>query len=177
MRRCAAGEDFYFLQALRKVGCIGVVPDTTVYPSGRVSLRVPFGTGPAIRQAIDGKAVKLYAQESFDELKVFFSAAESAGYGDLSENIQSLVPQYLKEFMQTLNFSTVWAKIVKNTPGNHASLLKALHTYCDGFFIMKFCHYLEEKYPQKFFRQELTVSGNAVEYLNCLRELDRQRFN
>ena len=177
MRRNAAGEDFYFLQALCKTGAVGVVPDTTVYPSGRVSSRVPFGTGPAIQQTLDGKAVKLYNQNCFDELKRFFTAAAGAEYSDLSNNIQELMPQYVKEFLQAQDFSNVWAKIVKNTPGNKSSLLKALHTYCDGFFIMKFCHYLEEKYPQAFARQELAIPGDTVEYLKNLRELDRKRFN
>ena len=176
MRRNAAGEDFYFLQALCKVGPVGVVQDTTVYPSGRVSNRVPFGTGPAIQQAVEGKAVKLYNQKCFDELKEFFTAAASAEYNSLKDNIQELMGQYVKEFLQTQDFSSVWAKSVKNTPKNQQRLLKALHTYCDGFFILKFCHYLEEKYPQIFFRQELVIPGDIAEYLKNLRELDRRRF-
>ena len=176
MRRNSAGEDFYFLQALCKTGPVGVIPDTTVYPSGRVSNRVPFGTGPAIQQALDGRAVKLYNQKCFDELKTFFCAANSAEYSALSGNVQELMPQYVKEFMARMDFTNVWAKIVKNTPKNQQRLLNALHTYCDGFFILKFCHYLEEKYPQIFARQELVISGNTAEYLKNLRELDRRRF-
>ena len=177
MRRNAAGEDFYFLQALCKTGPVGVVPESAVYPSGRVSSRVPFGTGPAIQQSVDGKVIKLYNQRCFDELKAFFTAAANAGYSDLSDNIQELMPQYVKEFLQQQDFSSLWAKIIKNTPKNQRSVLKALHTYCDGFFIMKFCHYLEEKYPQEFARQELDIPGDTAEYLQKLRQLDRQRFN
>ena len=176
MRRNAAGEDFYFLQALCKTGRVGVVPDTAVYPSGRVSSRVPFGTGPAIQQTIDGKAVKLYNQNCFDELKEFFTAAASAEYSDLADNVQQLMPQYVKEFLLQQDFCTIWAKIVKNTPKNKNSLLKALHIYCDGFFILKFCHYLEEKYPQLFARQELNIPGDTAKYLQELRKLDRKRF-
>lgn len=176
MRRSAAGEDFYFLQALCKIGKVGVIPDTAVYPSGRVSARVPFGTGPAIRQALNGKAVRLYNQKCFDLLKDFFDAADNAEYSILAENIQQLIPQYVEEFLMLQNFRTVWAKIVKNTARNKTSLLKALHTYCDGFFILKFCHFLEEKYPQKFLRRELDIPGNAAEYLRDLRQLDRKRF-
>lgn len=176
MRRNAAGEDFYFLQALSKIGMVGVVPDTTVYPSGRISARVPFGTGPAIQQVLDGKAVKLYNQKCFDILKEFFARTSAADAVTLQKNIQELMPQYVEEYLITQDFLNIWAKIVQNTPQKKASLLKALHTYCDGFFILKFCHYLEEKYPPLFSRQELNISGSTAEYLKNVRSLDRQRF-
>ena len=176
MRRNAAGEDFYFLQALSKVGVVEVVPETTVYPSGRVSARVPFGTGPAIRQALDGKAVKLYNPACFEPLREFFAQTFAADAITLQNNIQEFMPQYLEEYLLAQDFLNIWAKIIKNTPANQASLLKALHTYCDGFFILKFCHYLEEKYPEKFARENLNISGDAAEYLANLRKLDRQRF-
>lgn len=176
MRRNAAGEDFYFLQALSKVGTVGVVPETTVYPSGRISSRVPFGTGPAIRQALDGKAVKLYNPECFKPLREFFAQTSAADAVTLQNNIQHLMPQYVEEYLMAQDFLNIWARIVKNTPANQASLLKALHTYCDGFFILKFCHYLEEKYPGSFARQELDISDSTAEYLKSVRVLDRQRF-
>ncbi len=176
MRRNPAGEDFYFLQALSKVGSVGVVPETCVYPSGRVSDRVPFGTGPAIQQTLDGKAIKLYNPKCFEILKDFFSNVDNADCPELQENLQQLIPEYLAEFFHTLGFSNIWAKIVKNTPRSKAALVKALHTYCDGFFILKFCHYLEEKYPELFARQELEITGDLEGYLKKLRELDRQRF-
>ena len=176
MRRNPAGEDFYFLQALSKVGSVGVVPDACVYPSGRVSDRVPFGTGPAIQQALDGKAIKLYAPKCFEILKDFFSRVNNADYGELSDDLQQFIPEYLDRFFETLDFGNIWNKIVKNTPRDPAALVKALHTYCDGFFILKFCHYLEEKYPEHFARQELEITGDLAEYLKKLRELDRQRF-
>ncbi len=61
-----AGEDFYFLQALIKV-CAAQHPGTreavpalgcTVYPSARISQRVPFGTGRKIAE------LSAYAEQS-----------------------------------------------------------------------------------------------------------------
>ncbi len=43
-----AGEDFYFLQQLRKLGPVIRWIDSRVYPAARPSDRVPFGTGPLI---------------------------------------------------------------------------------------------------------------------------------
>ena len=47
MNRRTAAEDFYFLNKLAKIGKIGTVTNTTVFPSARISERVPFGTGRA----------------------------------------------------------------------------------------------------------------------------------
>jgi len=41
MNRREAGEDFYFLNKLAKLGDIGQIHATTVYPSARPSRRVP----------------------------------------------------------------------------------------------------------------------------------------
>src|SRR5690606_12885119 len=51
MARKQAGEDFYFLQALAKLGPMGYIGDTVVRPSARCSWRVPFGTGRALSDA------------------------------------------------------------------------------------------------------------------------------
>ncbi len=158
MRRNAAGEDFYFLQALRKVGNIGLIPAARVYPAGRVSARVPFGTGPAIARQLRGEELKLYNEKSFQLLGDFFTAACRSTYETLSGNISDLMPPVVKEYLQSQNFENLWQKIVKNTPKNHGKLFEALQIYCDGFFILKFCHYLEEKYPEEFARTPIDIA-------------------
>ena len=45
MNRRQGGEDFYFLHKLTRLGPITEIRDTTVFPSARLSTRVPFGTG------------------------------------------------------------------------------------------------------------------------------------
>ncbi|HOO90382.1 MAG TPA: hypothetical protein PLA74_06125, partial [Syntrophales bacterium] len=44
MNKRRAGEDFYFLDKLAKIGRVGRITATTVHPSARPSGRVPFGT-------------------------------------------------------------------------------------------------------------------------------------
>ena len=176
MRRCAAGEDFYFLQALRKVGTIGVVPECTVYPAGRVSGRVPFGTGPAIARGVEGEDVLLYNQRCFDLLREFFSMAENADYELLSGKTALPAPAKLQEFLQTLDFSNIWQKITRNTPRNAEALRNALQIYCDGFFIMKFCHWLENNYPEDFSRQKIDPDADLPALLTELRKQDRQCY-
>ncbi|MBN1545769.1 MAG: hypothetical protein JW902_03825, partial [Syntrophaceae bacterium] len=47
-----AAEDFYFLNKLAKIGPIGHISETTVFPSPRLSARTPFGTGNKIGELI-----------------------------------------------------------------------------------------------------------------------------
>jgi len=49
-----SGEDFYFLQKLRKYGPVLLWNDEMVYPEGRFSDRVFFGTGPAMIKGAAG---------------------------------------------------------------------------------------------------------------------------
>ena len=54
MNRREAGEDFYFLNKLAKAGPLRRIRETRVYPSGRASARVPFGTGAAVAKMVSG---------------------------------------------------------------------------------------------------------------------------
>jgi glycosyltransferase involved in cell wall biosynthesis len=54
MNRRKAGEDFYFLHKLMPLGKVGEINSTSVFPSSRLSDRVPFGTGPALKKHQEG---------------------------------------------------------------------------------------------------------------------------
>ena len=54
MNRRQAGEDFYFLHKLVLLGRYGNINNGTVFPASRMSDRVPFGTGAAMKKWIDG---------------------------------------------------------------------------------------------------------------------------
>lgn len=162
MRRNAAGEDFYFLQALNKVAPLGIVPDCRVYPAGRISHRVPFGTGPAVARQLAGEEQKLYNAGIFAVLKEFFAAVKQSDLTCLSQDITGLAPVELQEFFNTMDFAAVWAKIVKNSPRSVEALRKNLHNFCDGFFILKFAHFLEEKYPLRFPRTALPADDELA---------------
>ena len=50
MNKRKAGEDFYFLHRVMPTGNFIDIADTTIYPSARISDRVPFGTGKAMEK-------------------------------------------------------------------------------------------------------------------------------
>lgn len=75
-----AGEDFHFLRNLAKLGGaqpIGRIRKAVVYPRARLSDRVPFGTGRAMRVCLEeGMDRYLYAEppDVFFEIGDFFQA-------------------------------------------------------------------------------------------------------
>jgi hypothetical protein len=78
MNRRKAGEDFYFLHKMTMLGEIGEINSTTVYPSSRISTRVPFGTGPALEKYCKGdqSLEYSYSLKAFEILRSFFSVIE-----------------------------------------------------------------------------------------------------
>ncbi len=65
-----SGEDFYFLQKLRKTGWICNHNSHKVYPGTRYSDRVFFGTGPALIKGSRGDwdSYPIYSHELFDKV-------------------------------------------------------------------------------------------------------------
>jgi len=66
-----SGEDFYFLQKLRKAGEILCWNEEKVFPAARFSSRVFFGTGPAMIRGREGdwSSYPIYSDELFDEIE------------------------------------------------------------------------------------------------------------
>ncbi|HOQ89639.1 MAG TPA: hypothetical protein PLX03_05820, partial [Candidatus Hydrogenedentes bacterium] len=79
MNRRSAGEDYYFLQALAKTGWVEKVPELRVFPAGRISDRVPFGTGRSIQQALSDARERptAYHPEIYQMLRQVLSASEA----------------------------------------------------------------------------------------------------
>jgi len=71
MNKRKAGEDFYFLEKLAKIDEIHKLDGATVFPSARISSRVPFGTGQRVKRFTDQAQNEylLYNSESFEILK------------------------------------------------------------------------------------------------------------
>ncbi|MCK9414260.1 MAG: hypothetical protein M0Q53_18305 [Prolixibacteraceae bacterium] len=76
MNRRQAGEDFHFLYKMVLLGEYGVVKDATVYPAARISNRVPFGTGAALKKWDEGskELYSAYSLKTFETLIPLFSS-------------------------------------------------------------------------------------------------------
>ena len=93
-----AGEDFYVLNKLAKVGGIVRPPGDPILIRGRVSHRVPFGTGASLRSILEtessGKKYETYAPEVFGYLSVWLRLVEqfheSRGNGDVHRLVDAI---------------------------------------------------------------------------------------
>ena len=140
MKRRAAGEDFYFLQELVKCGGVAEIPEVLVHPSPRLSSRVPFGTGPAMRKMLDGEAPAESSPEAFALLAALLAAAAEPGALDSAAELMRRIPAAAREFLEEEGFEEVWRRILANQPRNDAARLAAWHRWFDGLKTLRLLH-------------------------------------
>lgn len=152
MNRRKAGEDFYFLQKFIELGQFGELNSTTVFPSGRVSDRVPFGTGKAVADALlnDGE-VLTYHFQSFLDIKDLFGNIPilfNAQKHDI-ELMQSGLPESVNKFLQTVDFQVEVIRVQKNTSSENA-FRKRFFRWFNAFLLMKYLHFARDHfYPNQ----------------------------
>ena len=143
MNKRQAGEDFYFLQKLFPSETFGEITSTTVYPSSRVSNRVPFGTGTAIAELKQqGGELQTYPSESFDVLQQFFSQSLTlcnATESQLGKTYETFHP-CLKSFLQFTEFKEKIIEIQHNTKSKD-QFQKRFFRWFNGFQVYKFLNH------------------------------------
>jgi len=155
MNRRQAGEDFYFLQKLTKLGTIIEINDAFVYPSARVSDRVPFGTGAAITKWMnDSEDLALtYNFKAFVDLKELVEQVDKL-YRVSAENYNSFIssmPFAVQEYLQTLGFAEKVTEINQNS-SSLPSFRKRFFQFFDAFIILRFLNMTHQKH---YSRQDL----------------------
>jgi len=151
MNRRQAGEDFYFLNKLTKLGKIIEINDAFVYPSARVSDRVPFGTGAAISKWMneDCDLTVTYNFAAFLDLKVLFDQVDSLFRNNADDGFMASLPDSIQEYLQTLEFSSKLNEINQNS-SSLLSFRKRFFQFFDGFIILRFLNHAHQKYyPQQ----------------------------
>lgn len=138
-----AGEDFYLLNKLRKVGDYAYADSQPIRLSSRLSSRVPFGTGPGIQkiQALDDpmKDYVFYHPACFESLKRFLIALRSS---QTEQDLQQHFSDPLHwQFVQNSDLPTLISKQQNQTP---AVFAKFLMDWFDGFRTLKFVHFIRE---------------------------------
>ena len=179
-----AGEDFYFLHKFIKNGWVKDLNSTAVYPSPRVSDRVPFGTGKAVGDLISiDKEYQTYNPKSFKILESFldllpmFYTTQTID-SKLINNLDSTLIEYLA----MNNFLEKLTEIKKHT-STYSSFAKRFFDWFDAFRLMKCLHYLRDhQYPNVdlndglkvlFEQLQLTWSDEANTNLDTLRRYDK----
>lgn len=156
MNRRAAGEDFYFLNKLAKTGSVERINETVVYPSGRISGRVPFGTGAAVGKIISGtqEGNDLYDPRVFIILKEWIDLIRHS-FGQSVEQILKQAGEIdtgLTTFLKQRGFASVWPKILANARDDK-TCIKNFHHWFDGFETLKLVNELTRTYYPRVNRQ------------------------
>lgn len=142
MNRRQGGEDFYFLHKLFPHGEFKELNTTTVYPSARPSHRVPFGTGPQIRDYLCSKQLLTYNIEAFKALKAFI------------ENVPRLYTLYVEfspcveAYLKSVDFEEHLEEIRRNS-GSPAAFVKRFFVFFDAFKVIKFLNFSHGQFFQK----------------------------
>jgi len=152
MNRREEGEDFYFLNKLAKTGRIRQITKTVVYPSARVSRRVPFGTGAAVDKIVSGvcSGHRLYDPRIFTVLKEWIALMKQSFNRSESQILDCArnIDQGLASFLAARGFLSIWPKI-RNNVKDQKTYDRQFHGWFDGFETLKLVNYLTKNvYPQ-----------------------------
>ena len=194
-----AGEDFYFLDKLAKVGRIAPAATNEGTPIGTIDLaprrsaRAPFGTGPAvdeISRLADWETYSLYDPTGFEVLAAWLgvldecSAARSVAPFDewiasLSDPIRVGVTSYLESQRAREAVSSALA-----AGHGAATARRRLHTWFDGLKTLRLVHAVRDSgFPKRPWRQAivdtqpahsapLLETGTAADVCGALRRID-----
>jgi len=127
-----SGEDFYFLQKLRKYGAVGIWNSEKVFPASRFSDRVAFGTGPAMIKGREGdwSSYPVFHYSIFDRIREMYDL-----FPDLfNKDINTPMDVFLSA---TFKSDNIWQPLRENFK-TEKQFIKACHTKIDGLRIFQF---------------------------------------
>ncbi|MEO6190564.1 MAG: hypothetical protein ABIO44_09665 [Saprospiraceae bacterium] len=160
MNQRQAGEDFYFMHKFSVINELDEIKKVLVYPSARVSDRVPFGTGKAISQYLETGFQKTYALDSillFGQLikciGSFYTYTEAEIITQLNHIHPGLAHYFISEgFLTEIKLCK---KNCKHTNSFHKRLLRWLNP----FRLMKYLHEMRE---HGFSDQEVSIEARKL---------------
>jgi len=127
-----SGEDFYFLQKLRKTGWICNHNDQKVYPGTRYSDRVFFGTGPALIKGSSGnwESYPIYDIQLFDQVKETYEA-----FNDLYQRavLTPMTDFLIRQFREEDPFESL-----RKNSATPEQFVRACHQKIDGLRVLQF---------------------------------------
>lgn len=155
----SAGEDFYLLNKLAKVGLIYSAPQVIEIQT-RTSQRVPFGTGPATQTIIEqlkaGDPYRYYHPKCFVALRHWLEFAQPLALsiratrsdgGCDAEALLAGLPLPAAQALHAIGISELLNHLKRQAKSQNQAT-KAIHDWFDGFKTLKFIHHLQaHHYP------------------------------
>ena len=189
-----AGEDFYFLQKFIELNSLEEINETVVYPSSRISNRVPFGTGRAMQKLL-GESPD-WVTTSFQIFRLIRPLLQNVGmvrsyiqeeerpdaYARLMEMLN--LDEGILPFLQSIDFIPHCRKVFEHT-GSPASFRQRFFRYFNAFMMIRYMHFMRDQQfpdvPVVIAAQELAGKLNLMtkleqdpeELLQLFRKLDK----
>jgi len=147
MSQRQAGEDFYFLHKLTQLGPLAELNTTCVYPSARVSDRVPFGTGAVLQKWVKGdeRLRHTYCFRSFLDLKDFFQLVPLLYRQECLHPEEWGIAEPVLHFLKEDHFGDALDGIKRNS-SSAATFEKRFFQYFNAFKILKFQNFTHLKF-------------------------------
>jgi len=162
--RRQAGEDFYLLDKLAKLGAVERLAAPLIRIRARRSMRVPFGTGPGVQRLLDADAgadaLSLYAPRTFAVLgEVLASLTEFAGSRDVDRLRRRLgeLPEAhaVLGYLDTLGIGEVLPDALRQAKDS-SQLSRWLEVWFDALRSLRLIHTLRDHcHPAMPWRQAL----------------------
>lgn len=165
-----AGEDFYLLNKISKLGKIQFLDQIIIQIEARLSNRVPFGTGPATTKILEtlaaGQIPAYYDPRSFDCVgHIIKSISQLTTTKQLKIDFYRLLSRLCTNEEQStaitnglydLGIDTFFIHINKQNI-QIDNLLKTFNDWFDSFKTLKFIHYLtQHHYPKQAYSLFIT---------------------
>jgi hypothetical protein len=186
-----AGEDFYLLNKLAKVGPILQLDGAPLLIRGRSSHRVPFGTGAALKQilaaAARGEGYRIYPPEVFLHLKVCLAALEllsaDRGREDAIHYLKMAArahpgvdAEQLHDEMEQLGYLSA-VRHAEKISKDASTMSRHLHTWFDAFRTLKLIHRLTRLFPKIALADAVTAAPFMAEVCVPSQNLEQLRFS
>jgi hypothetical protein len=136
-----SGEDFYFLQKLRKYGRMLFHNREKVYPEARFSERVYFGTGPAMIKGDTGdwSSYPVYSVKFFDEIMETYRLFP----GFFEKTINTGITGFMKVLCRE---DDPWRPLRENAKDDR-QFVRACHEKFDGLRILQYLKVRQNEEP------------------------------
>ena len=146
--RRSAGEDFYLLNKARKIAPIEALAEPLLTIQARLSERVPFGTGPALRDIVatlqsdpSGGSYLSYHPKCFEALGSAIRALDHWAK-EPAVTLDADIDQRLSE----LGFDRFKKNLAKQ-PTTSAKRQQSVHDWFDGLKTLQFIHGMQSTWP------------------------------
>jgi len=190
----SAGEDFYLLNKLAKLGVIVSLSEPVIQLEARTSSRTPFGTGRALQTISSLPSPEIdyvfYSPHCFYYLRQWLAVipllwqfrdqptrgAIQAGLDASHYDPKHLSPGILIDALAQQNIQAALSHGFKQC-ASQEHFVRHMHDYFDGFRSLKLIHRLRDQHFASINQSALITALNNETFLPIATLLDRPRLN